>query len=179
MTDTAELIARLKYEAANCDWVRPVLAGMLRWAADALSSLVRERDELRAKWIDADEDAKVQKEFLAVVDARITIAEAERDEAREAAYDQPHGPTSRMLWSTRYGELLDDYKDLQAENEKMRKALTALVAKLDLVHADARYEAAWMISQLHGKPYSGPTYIVELTAARAALSNTSEGGADE
>jgi len=89
MTDTAELIARLRALVILDEVQSDNPLG--HEAADALSSLVRERDE-----------------------------------AREAAYDQPHGPTSRILWSTRYRELMDDYKDLQAENEKMRKALESL-----------------------------------------------------
>lgn len=160
MTDTAELIARLLNYAEHgfaSDHKTDCIA-----AADALSSLVRERDELRARLFPYADDKQISgmswdgfyligndksikklrqiendaaqlsvyraafDERNKAAEARATAAEAERDEAREAAYDQPHGPTSRMLWSTRYGELLDDYKDLQAENEKMRKALASL-----------------------------------------------------
>lgn len=101
MTDTAELIARLRakrmrvHDLSGVGWEDdPDCVA----AAEALSSLVRERDE-----------------------------------ALEAAYDQPHGPTSRMLWSTRYGELLDDYKDertrreaAEADAARMREALEAI-----------------------------------------------------
>lgn len=52
------------------------------------------------------------------------------------------------------------------------EALRNLVARLDEVHADKRYESVWAVSQLHVGPYSGPTYTDALNAARAALAST-------
>lgn len=61
----------------------------------------------------------------------IEALEAERDEARELAYDQPHGPTSRVLWSTRYSEVLSDAKDAYARCKRLEEALSRLLEWVD------------------------------------------------
>lgn len=51
------------------------------------------------------------------------------------------------------------------------EAAKAFVARLDVIHADPRYQWVWQNSQLHGGPYTGPSYADELTALRAALAS--------
>lgn len=55
-------------------------------------------------------------------------------------------------------------------SEQTAAALRALVERLDVVHADPTYQTVWVLAQIHGAPYEGPKYDVELSAARAALS---------
>lgn len=49
-------------------------------------------------------------------------------------------------------------------------AAARLVAKLEAIHADARYSGVWALAQLHHGPYTGPTYEAELSALTDALS---------
>jgi len=60
----------------------------------------------------------------------------------------------------------------EARVAQLETALNGLVNRLDEAHADPRYKAVWTIAQLHGAPYSGPTYTAELAAARTALSQS-------
>lgn len=73
---------------------------------------------------------------------------------------------------------LRDYSDVlferattaEAERDRYREALAALVAKLDVVHADDRYQRVWIAARnVDHDDYRGPTYATELDAARAAL----------
>lgn len=48
-------------------------------------------------------------------------------------------------------------------------AAAALVARLDAVHADPRYQAVWAMYQIHGGQYTEPKYETELAALRDAL----------
>lgn len=48
-------------------------------------------------------------------------------------------------------------------------AAKALVARLDMIEADDRYQSVWLHAYNHGLPYTGPTYEAELQALRAAL----------
>ena len=52
------------------------------YSASTIASLTEQVEGLKAKWIDADEDAKVQKEFLAAADARALAAESELSRLR-------------------------------------------------------------------------------------------------
>jgi len=52
----------------------------------------------------------------------------------------------------------------------VREAATALLAKMDAVHADPRYVSVWTVNQIHMGPYTGPKYDDEMTDLRAALS---------
>jgi hypothetical protein len=90
---------------------------------------------------------------LAAKDAEIAALEAERDRLRALSVwgtTEPVGP--------KYDEI-----------ERLKEALRQLVDRLDLVHADDRYESVWSISQMYVGPYKGPTYTKELAIARAAL----------
>ena len=51
----------------------------------------------------------------------------------------------------------------------LRAALQVLVNKLEVVHADKRYEAVWVMYEIHGGHYSGPKYADELAAAKQSL----------
>lgn len=55
------------------------------------------------------------------------------------------------------------------------RALQALVDKLDAVHADPQMQSIWILAHIHGYSYTGPTYSVELAAARDALALASRG----
>jgi len=55
----------------------------------------------------------------------------------------------------------------------IRRAVTLirkLVAKLDEVDVDSRYQAVWEFYAIHGAKYTGPDYRQELDEMRAALS---------
>ena len=53
----------------------------------------------------------------------------------------------------------------------LEKAARALVERLDFVHAHPNYQGVWMMAGIHSYPYTGPTYIDELAALKAALSS--------
>lgn len=92
-------------------------------------------------------------------------------------------PNGRMAWSiTLSGVDGPRYIDLSVApivatptasapqvTEAMVEAATALVAKLDAVHADPKYGAVWAIAQAHYGQYDGPKYEDELNTLRAAL----------
>src|SRR3990167_1640318 len=69
--------------------------------------------------------------------------------------------------------------DLDVEHERAEaaerraaqavEALRSLVEQLDAVAADPGYVAVWTLYAAHGASYTGPFYIDELTAAKAAL----------
>lgn len=59
--------------------------------------------------------------------------------------------------------------------EGLVEAAQALVAKLDVVHADDAYQNVWFTSHMRNGPYTGPTYDTELTALRKALSRAQSG----
>ena len=67
--------------------------------------------------------------------------------------------------------ICDEISDTRAKLDRMRKALEALVNKLDLVHKDHSYMAVWQMAAVHGCVYDGPTYADELTDARLALNS--------
>lgn len=50
-----------------------------------------------------------------------------------------------------------------------RKALEALVKRLDEVHADPQYRGVWQMHMIHGGRCAGLTYTAELKAAHEAL----------
>jgi hypothetical protein len=56
---------------------------------------------------------------------------------------------------------------LREERERYSTALSELVAALDRVHADSRYQSVWTLFQIRGGQYKGPTYEKELEQARA------------
>lgn len=58
--------------------------------------------------------------------------------------------------------------------ETIRDRAAALVAKLDQVHADKRFEAVWDTAQAHLGPYTGPSYTAELNALDLALALAAE-----
>ena len=64
-------------------------------------------------------------------------------------------------------------REQAAEIQRLREALEALEAlvnRLDVVHADPRYQSVWQLFMIHGGVYTEPTYTNELQNARAALS---------
>ena len=48
-------------------------------------------------------------------------------------------------------------------------AARALVAKLDVIHADREFQSFWSLLEAHGAEYTGPNYKAELEALRRAL----------
>ncbi|HSE03749.1 MAG TPA: hypothetical protein VLK35_06295 [Methylomirabilota bacterium] len=78
-------------------------------------------------------------------------------------------PDGQFWYHQAIADLLKAYDAAQAEIARLREAATALLVKLDAVHADGRYAAVWQISQMHVGPYDGPKYEVEMAALRAAL----------
>jgi hypothetical protein len=59
--------------------------------------------------------------------------------------------------------------ELEAERDRLRETAQALVTKLQIVHDDTRYMGVWQLSQAHFGKYTGPDYVDELAALRAAL----------
>ena len=53
--------------------------------------------------------------------------------------------------------------------DALEEALGALVARLDLIHDNEEYQGVWVLHQVHGGKYEGPTYTAELDQARAVL----------
>jgi hypothetical protein len=51
----------------------------------------------------------------------------------------------------------------------IEKALRDLVEKLDLIENDPQYLAVWESAFIHGAPYTGPSYVEELEAAKKVL----------
>ena len=68
--------------------------------------------------------------------AAIEALAAERD----AAYDMPHGPTSRVLWSEKYSEILGEYKSelaaRKAAEARLAGALNALEQTFNLIKVE-------------------------------------------
>ncbi len=56
-----------------------------------------------------------------------------------------------------------------SDESAIRRAAAALVAKLDTIHEDHRYQAVWTIAQAHNGSYEGPQYRDELEALRSLL----------
>jgi polyhydroxyalkanoate synthesis regulator phasin len=120
--------------------------------ADAITTLERELEEARATNRD--------------LHRRVQFAERFRYTKREIRKSMWH---FIIKWMQRAEERQRALTASQAEVERLKEALTKLVQKLDIVHADSRYEGVWTIAYLHGQSYTGPTYTDELAAARAAL----------
>jgi len=76
-----------------------------------------------------------------------------------------HVPSFQAGWDERGA----DVERLERERDALREALGGLVARLDEIHGDSRFQSVWMMAEVHGNPYTGPTYENELNAARAAL----------
>lgn len=57
----------------------------------------------------------------------------------------------------------------RAKHKRIEFAARALLARLDEIHADPRYQWVWQNSQIHGGPYTGPKYDAELKSLRRAL----------
>ena len=51
----------------------------------------------------------------------------------------------------------------------LEEAAQAMLDKLNVIHADERYQGVWLLAHNHGQPYGGPNYLAELTALQAAL----------
>jgi hypothetical protein len=83
---------------------------------------------------------------------RIAFLEPVLDAARKAALEE-----------------VDKAAKAEADAARLRAALEGLVTKIDLISKDPRYEAVWLIAQIHNGPYTGPTYSAELDAARAEV----------
>lgn len=93
-------------------------------------------------------------------------------------------------YADEYGNHLCCYQDHIAELEKARDesaaerervrvlegALEALVNRLDFIHEDGQFKSVWVLSYIHGAPYTGPTYVNELARARAALAGAAAEG---
>jgi hypothetical protein len=61
-------------------------------------------------------------------------------------------------------------RDLIGRMRSLREQASALVWRMDEIHADPLYHAVWMSAGIHGIDYSdGPTYEAELGALRTAL----------
>lgn len=56
-----------------------------------------------------------------------------------------------------------------SDESAIRKAAAALVAKLDAIHEDPRYQAVWIIAKVRNGSYEGPQYRDELEALRSLL----------
>ena len=63
---------------------------------------------------------------------------------------------------------------LDVEANIVRKALSGLVERLDVVHNDPRFQGIWTFLMVHGQMYDGPTYKDALDSARAVLIERSE-----
>ena len=69
-------------------------------------------------------------------------------------------------------ELIAYQRHLARENERIKAleaALRELCNAIDHVCSSPEYLSVWTISQLHYGPYSGPTFVAQFEAARAAL----------
>ena len=58
---------------------------------------------------------------------------------------------------------------------EIRDALTDLVNKLEVCHADARYQSVWTTAHFRLGAYSGPTYTEELKRAKELLAEKEMG----
>lgn len=58
--------------------------------------------------------------------------------------------------------------------EAVAASAGALVAKLDVIHADSRYASVWAVNQMHVGAYDGPTYTDELAELRGVLDQMKE-----
>jgi chromosome segregation ATPase len=128
----------------HCDVVRD-----LRDACDALEARAeaaeRERDDLLAGR--ANDDRDYQKAHQ-----RIAALERERDEAKGNAAD----------WHR-------DYISRCERVAALERALRDLCDKLDVIAASTEWQGQVAIAAVHGYGYTGPTWVSELAAARAAL----------
>lgn len=96
---------------------------------------------------------------LAAMTERAEKAERERDETAAMTGE----------WEDRCRRVEEQANRQFREAKMLRKALAALIARLDAVHVDSRYQSVWTIAQIHAGPYLGPTYVAELDAARAIV----------
>jgi hypothetical protein len=69
-----------------------------------------------------------------------------------------------------YERVCSEHDTLRAKYEALQRAATAMVEKIDAIHASPDYQAVWILAANLGMPYRGPDYSGELQALRAALS---------
>ncbi len=78
--------------------------------------------------------------------------------------------------NARIRETLNDLKNRRwdrispADVEQLEsgvKALAYLVDKLDQIAEDPSFKNVWVMYHVHGGRYTGPSYVLELDAARA------------
>jgi len=120
------------------------------------------------------------------------------DELRETEHDQLFPPAlARLLKSAadavaallaerdsalddharRYNELLvsgQENQRLRAKLVKATEASTNLADKLDAIIASSEYRSVFTLAMIHGAPYDGPTFELELKELRAALAAIKE-----
>ncbi len=65
--------------------------------------------------------------------------------------------------------LLARLERVEGERDQLRIAANAVVAKLDVIHDDPKYQAVWQLAAAHQYRYNGPDYVAELRDLRAAL----------
>lgn len=58
----------------------------------------------------------------------------------------------------------------QAHTQVIEAAMS-LLAKLDIIHNDPKYQGVWQMYHIHGLRYDGPKYDTELEVLRAALAS--------
>ena len=83
-----------------------------------------------------------------------------------------------MSWMDKAKNGEADRDTLRARNVALVEAFSALITRLDVVHADPRYQGIWVSAMVHGIKYDEPTYTDQLAAARAALAADAKAGED-
>jgi len=59
--------------------------------------------------------------------------------------------------------------DLAVLPEDLVEAAKDLLNKMDLIEADEGFKSVWSLAMIHGQPYTGPTYEMELQELRDSL----------
>ena len=56
-----------------------------------------------------------------------------------------------------------------AKIERLTEVLKDLISKLDLIASDSQFQGIFILNQMHGGKYTGPTWVEELERAREAI----------
>src|SRR3990167_1573960 len=158
----ADALARLRSEL---DVIREVYAIASATAARLETELARvtaEREGAQRKLRGANAaNASCAEAFNEIGDEQARRKAAERRAAQAAESAETFREAAHLsheAWEREHGRAAQAVE-----------ALRSLVEQLDAVAADPRYVAVWTLYAAHGESYTGPFYIDELTAAKAAL----------
>ncbi len=134
---------------------------------------MRDDDWHLCRWSDCPTKAKP-------VDQSSRIAALEDELVKAKQYKCPIGmDDARQFCSV--GHCAACASDLRAQltlalSQRGRavEALSILVNKMDICHADERYKGAWTHAHFRFGPYTGPTYTDEIARARSVITEIEE-----